>query len=188
MDSSGSGRVKANTLIGLNYPWSATYFGGIEVNLEAIANDYRKIGTSEWNVLSTLESEVTLQDLGFCTNYDVRIRTVCDNTFSDFEYFSFTTSCSSATSDLSGAGIDGLLMYPNPFNDYLVMKLKVDKDISDMTINVLDAQGRNVISQYVLNPNERTIEIEDLARLSTGIYVLQFITDKGIADSSVIKQ
>ncbi len=34
-----SGKVKANTLVGLSYPWQATYFGGVNVTLEAIPED-----------------------------------------------------------------------------------------------------------------------------------------------------
>ncbi len=34
----GAGRVQANTLIGENYPWSTTYFGGIQLALTAIPN------------------------------------------------------------------------------------------------------------------------------------------------------
>ena len=34
----GAGRVKANTLIGENYPWQTTYFGGIQLELTAIPN------------------------------------------------------------------------------------------------------------------------------------------------------
>lgn len=32
----GTGKVQANTVVGLTYPWNATYFGGIEVNFTAI--------------------------------------------------------------------------------------------------------------------------------------------------------
>jgi hypothetical protein len=34
----GAGRVRANTVEGLTYPWMATYYGGIEIELEALAN------------------------------------------------------------------------------------------------------------------------------------------------------
>ncbi len=34
----GSGRVKANSQIGLSYPWSATYFGGVSIELEGVPN------------------------------------------------------------------------------------------------------------------------------------------------------
>jgi hypothetical protein len=36
VDPIGSGKVKANTVIGQNYPWQTTYFGGINIELTAI--------------------------------------------------------------------------------------------------------------------------------------------------------
>lgn len=35
----GAGRVRANTVEGLGYPWNAIYYGDIEIELEAIANE-----------------------------------------------------------------------------------------------------------------------------------------------------
>lgn len=34
-----SGKVQVNTVVGQSYPWAATYFGGVEINLTAIAED-----------------------------------------------------------------------------------------------------------------------------------------------------
>jgi hypothetical protein len=36
VDPEGAGNVKANTIIGLSYPWNATYFGGVPLTLNAI--------------------------------------------------------------------------------------------------------------------------------------------------------
>jgi hypothetical protein len=38
VEPAGAGRVRANTVEGLVYPWNATYYGGIEIELEALAN------------------------------------------------------------------------------------------------------------------------------------------------------
>lgn len=38
VEPAGAGRVRANTVEGLVYPWAATYYGGIEIELEALAN------------------------------------------------------------------------------------------------------------------------------------------------------
>ena len=39
VEPEGSGDVQANTLSGINYPWNAEYFGGIDFNLTAIPAD-----------------------------------------------------------------------------------------------------------------------------------------------------
>lgn len=36
VEPEGSGKVRANTIVGLTYPWAATYFGGIDIELEAL--------------------------------------------------------------------------------------------------------------------------------------------------------
>lgn len=39
VEPEGAGRVRANTVIGLNYPWNTIYYGQIDIELEAIANE-----------------------------------------------------------------------------------------------------------------------------------------------------
>lgn len=39
VDPPFSGQVKANTVVGLDYPWQATYFGGLPIELTAIPQD-----------------------------------------------------------------------------------------------------------------------------------------------------
>ncbi|MFK8103193.1 MAG: CotH kinase family protein, partial [Saprospiraceae bacterium] len=51
---SNSGNVKANTTVGINYPWVTTYFGGIGIDLEAIpATDWE---FDHWEVASNVFS------------------------------------------------------------------------------------------------------------------------------------
>ncbi|MEM1214397.1 MAG: CotH kinase family protein [Bacteroidota bacterium] len=39
VEPEGAGRVRANSVEGLGYPWDAIYYGGLEIELEAIANE-----------------------------------------------------------------------------------------------------------------------------------------------------
>ncbi len=253
---SGTGKVKANTLVGLTYPWEGTYFGGITVSLEAIPNEgnnflywevnnnvfglsefdqmiemeidqndvitayfsdvpcldptdiiintapgmaflewnggggvtyevnYKLQGTSDWEVLSSLNNEITLNDLSDCTTYDGRIRTICANTNTDFINFTFSSWCTTDTDDLLAAGIQKLKTYPIPFTDIVNLDIQLTDAIL-YRINVFDHKGSHIQSYNSINNGK--VKLENWGNHPSGIYHLQIITSKGGVSQKLIK-
>ena len=83
--------------------------------------------------------------------------------------------------------------YPNPFSDFTQISYQLDSP-QKTTVRVLDMQGRVVgelfsgnqtAGQHMItwsaNANSRT-------NLSNGIYLIQLVTDSGVATSKVVYQ
>jgi len=68
--------------------------------------------------------------------------------------------------------------YPNPSNGQFVVEMNIEK-ATDLTINIFDLSGRNVITQtQTANAGSNSISI-NASELSKGTYVLQMINSDG---------
>lgn len=82
------------------------------------------------------------------------------------------------TSDILNAGISGLIMYPNPVTDYLVIsssEVIVAIEVYSFTGILVKKSGSNIL----------TI---DMSGLSIGTYLLRVITSNGIINRTIIKK
>lgn len=256
----GAGRVRANTVEGLNYPWMATYYGGIDIELEAIANTghsfeywevannvfapdqfaeaiqmslesndeitayftgfipcpeataveiegnyitadlnwqmegdplayiirYRPVGADEWESEATQDTTFVLQDLDFCTSYELEIQSVCDNTTSSTTIYYFDTSCTNDTDDLEP--IAEVTAFPNPFQEGFTINL-VLQDGGPLNWVLFDAQGR-LIRQSIgefYGAGQHRIQISDLSSLASGVYWLQLESGGDVRQLRLVK-
>lgn len=263
VDPEGSGSVKANTLTGFSYPWNATYFGGVSLNLEAIpkgTNDfygwetkfnpflpdpsslkinmnlnsgdtiiahfepylpclppnllivepspggvdlewlgaetlvgynvfYRKSGEEEWEIISAVENLLFLDELEFCTTYEIKIRTVCNKIVSEFADFTFDSYCSTATEkDLAELGLKNLMVYPNPFENSFTVELELENSIM-MAIDLFSAQGQWIQQLYTgtIGEGSAKLPIQTVDSLSPGSYFIRFANDRGSRTMLLIK-
>ncbi len=262
VDPPNSGKVRANTVVGSNYPWESTYFGGIELELEGIPNignqfwywevsnntfgpsqmdaviqmsletgdeiiahfvegapcgaptslmndslmtsvnlewsgsfgavgyevQYREEGTADWTIFATLDPETPIQNLNACTTYDLRIRTVCETTLSEYSEFSFKTACSTSTTDLNATGISNVNIYPNPFNQEFNLELELD-DVEFVQIIITDLAGKQYVNYQESNLKLGSFKkkFTSLERMTGGFYSIQIITDKGISGFPILK-
>ncbi len=244
----GSGRVRANTVTGLSYPWQSTYFDGIDIELEALPNgmnsflywevknnafgpsdldkiidmnltsadtivayfsdvpcvepanlivntapgeaflewsgggnvtfevNYKLNTESDWSIFSTLDPETTLTDLMMCAEYDLRIRTICANSVSDYVDFSVQTWCTTSTEDLAGVGISKLNLFPNPFNESVHLDIELN-DASLQQIRIYDSKG-SLVKSYNEVQGQRIL-LDQWNNMDAGIYQVQLLTTKG---------
>ncbi len=252
----GAGNVRANTVTGLSYPWQSTYFGGINVELEALANanhsflnwevknnaftpsstdplidlslvdndtiiayfseeacvapfelivntapgqaflewtaggdvtfeiQYKLSTETDWEVLSTLEPEYTVNNLMECGLYDLRVRTICATSISEYVDFQFQAWCSTSTEDLSQAGLSSLEIYPNPFGQEVTIELELNQS-ELQRLEIYDAQGKLVNTQTSGLSN--TMVLDQWTTFNSGIYHVRIITDKGYLGRKLIK-
>ncbi|ELR73043.1 Chitinase [Fulvivirga imtechensis AK7] len=68
----------------------------------------------------------------------------------------------------------GDLAYPNPFSDRLNIKINL-KQKGDVTLKLINSEGRTVISQYVggLDPGWYELTLKDSGKVKPGIYLYQ---------------
>ncbi len=258
----GAGRVKANTLIGENYPWATTYFGGIQLELTAIPNpgetfyfwevgentfepnafneaitlslesgdeitaffspeipceepfglvidstmtsvtldwdvsnfgiswevNHRKLGASEWEVLSILEVPHTIDGLDPCEPYELRLRTFCPTSVSAYANFDFITACSVGTNEIE-TGINSVQVNPNPFVNEVTVHLDLNT-LNEVTVSLLTLDGRlvqrNVLGK--LASGNHQYRFDGLDNLSNGLYLVRVATEHGVMVRKLVKQ
>lgn len=76
--------------------------------------------------------------------------------------------------------VEGFGIYPNPVKDILF--LNIPNDLSVEQVKVMNLQG-NIVASYNVG-NTTKINVSDL---STGVYILEVIADKGIITRKIIK-
>lgn len=256
-----SGKVRANTIVGLNYPWNAQYFGGVDFNLEAIPEDgyefsywevanhtfgpdqfaeaismsletddiitawfqpsvpcgipyafeidstltsialnwqgpinsisyevhYRKSGTVDWEILNTIDPELTVGGLEDCTDYEFEIRSICSANLSSFEYFIAQTACIVSTNspeDIFGS----VAVYPNPFTEQLNIEVEL-RESKDISIQVLDLTGQLIWNQeFEQSPAGIQVFNPELPHsLIAGMYLISIETDQSKVIRKVVK-
>lgn len=77
-------------------------------------------------------------------------------------------------------------VYPNPTPGPLYVCLPDLSNTSGYTIDILDGNGRNVLTEY--HGRGSTSESIDLARLEKGVYFIRFRDSRGIISRPVILQ
>jgi hypothetical protein len=78
----------------------------------------------------------------------------------------------------------GFSVYPNPTSDVFNVSI-TDQQVSVSAIELLDLKGRKVLQIPTTGINGQAVETSNL---STGIYVLQVLTSKGIINHRLVKQ
>lgn len=54
---------------------------------------YQPTGAAEWTTHYTSLSSINIENLLACTRYEIRVRSYCGDTYSDYAYNTFTTNC-----------------------------------------------------------------------------------------------
>jgi hypothetical protein len=78
---------------------------------------------------------------------------------------------------------DGLIVYPNPANNYVTIELK-DKSFNVETVQIFDLLGRLVHSENEVGTQTNI----DLNKISSGIYILKVNTKEAIFSSKLYKK
>ncbi len=71
-------------------------------------------------------------------------------------------------------------IYPNPVKDFINLSI-TDKALLQTDINIFDLNGKNILSQRILNSQQ----IIDVSKLISGIYIIRFENGDNI---KIIKQ
>lgn len=79
----------------------------------------------------------------------------------------------------------GFSLYPNPASERIAFSI-ADASVSVQNIHLMDLTGQEVF-RYEFELNTNTYGI-DLGKLTSGVYVLQVLTSKGIIDQRILKQ
>lgn len=120
------------------------------------------------------------------TNFDFKIRSICDaagNVVSEFSPV-FTASTSLCKMENGMVIEDQLRVYPNPASEYLTIELMLPDAFTGGKIDLLDVNGRTMVSQ-VVDPFVESINL-DVRSLASGIYLLRITDGQNILTRQVM--
>lgn len=154
----------------------------------------RKVNTIVWKktLVAGSKNFLVANGLSCGTNYEWKIRTICDSIATKVSAFSalqpFTTAaCATITdaadSESATAAADKILIItPNPARDKVIIQHSFNK-ANAVFVTVYNMPGKPVIN-YKL-PGNNTL---DVSRLPNGLYMLQLTQDKNILRSKLLIQ
>jgi hypothetical protein len=78
-------------------------------------------------------------------------------------------------------------IYPNPFNDKVIIKSgQIEKDV--YTLHIYDLQGKEVYSTSNINTSNQEILLDDLSFLTSGMYLIKLQGERNTYSSQIIKR
>jgi hypothetical protein len=152
------------------------------LNVDASYLSYRKVGETDWTEILIDNEEFTVEALENCTEYEFRTRTMCGNDFTEYTTpIVIMTQCVNSIVELENT----ILLYPNPFNDVLILKLnsnivdnKISYEIYNQLGSVIKSERLNSASNYEIST----------VNLISGIYYVRIMeNDETIAYRKVVK-
>ncbi|MEM1322219.1 MAG: GEVED domain-containing protein [Bacteroidota bacterium] len=141
-------------------------------NDDAIAYNlrYRPItmNPSPWQEINTANTTIRLLDLD-CIFYEAQIRSICENSLSNFSAsFVFEAICLTTSDEEPPA--PQLSIFPNPFHDRFHIQLQ-QSDAREVRWQLRDVQGRLIDQGREGLAGQQSIEIE-ASQLAPGMYLL----------------
>ncbi|MEZ4930645.1 MAG: CotH kinase family protein [Saprospiraceae bacterium] len=166
---------------------SANWFG--PPNFISYEVGYRPAGSSDdFETISVTEPNHTFFGLEICTDYEIRVRSICDFAVGDYKEFTVKTDCLS-DADEAVAGIYEWNVFPNPFRDQLTTDV-ILANSTDLSIQVFAMNGQTLLQQQFdyLPAGQHQIKLETDANWPDGIYMIRVVTSEGSVVRRLVKQ
>jgi hypothetical protein len=160
-----SGKIKISTITPSNYPWNGTYFKGIPIQIEAIADSGYIFSHWDANPIIT-----NVQNPVFTTSLTT-------------SNFNFTANfIPDPTAGFGAQKSHGVCVYPNPANLQFTINTGNIKNEAEY-IELIAMDGRIVLSQGVEKTN--SIVQVNCASIPSGIYSLRVFGKNGVSMRNV---
>lgn len=157
-------------------------------NILSYEVNWRVAGTNdEWEVVSVLDPTHTIFGLEVCTDYEIRVRSICENGLGDYLIYPAKTHCLTGAEEAI-AGIYEMNAFPNPFEDHLFVDF-ILANRADVTVELIGLRGEIIHSQQLnnLTQGQHKVDLNVDDNLSTGVYFVRILTNQGMKVARVIK-
>ncbi len=153
-----TGKIKLNTLIHSDLPWSGNYFGDMKNKIEIQAE-----GSNKFLYWKSKKGNITIQNpTNTITEIDIKNQ---DTLVAVFEK-------SNMTDDLSS---NSIVIHPNPANDIIYLSVS-EAGQSHKKYQILNLDGKIVESGMIsFNKESSTLNIQNL---KAGYYLIKILDDK----------
>lgn len=165
--------------------WSQPLETSIGFNIQVKRQD-----EPDWEEYSTTSELYLLSGLELCTDYDIRIRTVCETDISGYsDTLTFkTTGCPIVSTTTLQEPVTKLTPYPNPFSGQLFASIDVPEQ-QDCLLLLTDVTGRQLrtLSLQNLSAGHHLLEFQQIETLQPGSYFLILQTPHGQIVKKLVK-
>ncbi len=83
-------------------------------------------------------------------------------------------------------GVVDVTLYPNPTDGIFAIKYNADSEIGEVSIKILDINGRSLFSEKFIAESVKFSRNYDLSTYSNGLYIVQIITSKGVKTKRIV--
>ncbi len=150
---------------------------------------YRKTGSGDdWTTVSVSDPNYTIYGLEVCTEYDLRVRAICDFAIANYQEFVIKTACLSGTEE-PVAGVFEWNVYPNPFRSNATVDFVLSHD-AETEIKVSSYTGQTMWAEHagLLSEGQHQVTIETESNWPPGIYFVQLTTGSGVVSKRLVKE
>lgn len=150
---------------------------------------HRKTGSGDdWTTVSVTDPNYTLYGLEVCTEYDIRVRAICDFGLANYKEFVIKTACLTNTEEPL-AGVFEWNVFPNPFQSSATVDFILSKP-AEVMVQVSTYTGQTLWMENtgLLPEGQHRVIIEAETNWPPGLYLVQLITDSGVVSRRVIKR
>ncbi len=160
-----------NTSAVLN--WTAS---GAAIGFEI---QYRPLGTTEWIGDAGNGTTYNFTGLTACTEYEYQVQTICNVGVSDYTGINtFTTDCNTSLFEIEKYTLT-LNAFPNPFQKNTIIQFQSDENTEgQVAIFNVNGQQLGTIAKIGINLGTNTIELNQLERESSGVYIVRILSGK----------
>ena len=148
-----------------------------------------EIEVKHLNVTDTINvtaKPYTLTDLMPTMQYNVRVRTVCDNIFVE-PYSEWSNTVTFTTQTPNQESIDNaensmMAIYPNPASSVVTISVAMEGQVE---MNLVDMNGRVVYTHAIKQSDNKTISV-DVSKLAKGAYFVRIVGEQATAVRKLI--
>ena len=149
----------------------------------------RPTNSANWAVIVAQDTTFLATNLGECTDYECRVRSVCLSTKSDWSPSAFfKTECIIDNVDRLPIDIGFLNVSPNPFNDNLSIQFELIT-LSTIDVELIDINGRIIVkkeNRFGVGKQRVNLFLDENL-LHSGVYFLKIATERGFVIRKVVK-
>lgn len=132
---------------------------------------YRVLGETEWNIATSPDLSITINNLDPQSNYQYQVRLICDSYTSEYTE---TNLFSTAPLSINKLAIqNGIKVYPNPTKD--IVYISLDELQSNFEITFYDISGKLIYEGKMYTQKKKI----DISVLQSGIYILKLKDENG---------
>ncbi len=165
----------------VNLSWDGTS------NAIAYQIGFKESISSIWNFVETDSTDLNIEGLNDCTEYDFSVKALCMGSESEFsDTKTYKTKCLTGINTIS-SDIKKLCIYPNPFKKYINININLI-NTGQVKFLLYDSSGRKVYETAdIFQQGDSDWKISKLENLNSGLYLLKIATEYDQYFSRIIK-